>query len=262
MRKKRLLCVLLALVLVIGGVCVWQRNNLRALGLRLRMSQEELSEQMSAQQNKTAEVTQNAGVSVRPLTEEERERLRDNEMTRDELIERLVSGETGEETPSEPDEKTETQTPSDPVESTPQSPAEEQPTESEPTDEPASPAEETKNEVDTARDELAKRIAEIYVMEAEYTAWLEDANRSAIADFEALPPEQQTTASKYSIGMQYLSLALEKEKECDARMSELEGDIRTLLTTLGEDTALADEIHRVYEEEKATKKAYYLSLHS
>lgn len=252
MKKKRLLCALLALVLVIGGVCVWQRNNLRALGLRLRMSQEELSEQMSAQQNKTAEVTQNAGVNVRPLTEEEREKLRDNEVTRDELIERLVGGETGEtpQTPSEPDESAEPQVP---AENTPQTPVEAQ--------EPETKSE-TKSEADVAREELAKRIAEIYVMEAEYTAWLEDANRSAIADFEALPPEQQTTASKYNIGMQYLALALDKEKECDARMSELVGEIRTLLATLGEDGTMADEIQRVYEEEKATKKAYYLSLHS
>lgn len=256
MKKKRLLCVLLALALVLGGVCLWQRNNLRALGLRLRMSQEELSEQMSAQQNKTAEVTQNAGVSVRPLTDEEREKLRDNEVTRDELIERLVSGETGEETPSEPAESAEPQAP---AENTPQTPAEEQEPETPDVSEPKS---ETKSEADTAREELAKRIAEIYVMEAEYTAWLEDANRSAIADFEALPPEQQTTASKYNIGMQYLALALDKEKECDARMSELVDEIRALLATLGEDGTVADEIQRVYEEEKATKKAYYLSLHS
>lgn len=252
MRKKRLLCVLLALALVLGGLGVWQRNNLRALGLRLRMTQDELSDQMNEQQNKTAEVTQNAGVSVRPLTDEERERLRDNEMTRDELIERLVHGEDGTQA-TEPTEKTDA--PAEPTE-TPAAPE----TPAEPAETPAEPAQ--TDGTAALREQLAKYIAEIYVMEAEYTAWLEDANRSAIADFEALPPEQQTTASKYSIGMQYLSLALEKEKECDARMSELEGDIRTLLTTLGEDTALADEIHRVYEEEKATKKAYYLSLHS
>lgn len=259
MKKKRLLCALLALVLIIGGVCVWQRNNLRALGLRLRMTQEELSGQLNEQQNKTAEVTQNAGVSVRPLTDEEREKLRDNEMTRDELIERLVNGETDE----NPDETP--QTPNVPAENAePQEPADEPkaPETVEQPDESATPADETQSAEDAARAQLAKCVAEIYVMEAEYTAWLEDANRSAIADFEALPPEQQTTGAKYSIGMQYLALALEKEKECDARMSELESDIRTLLTQLGEDTALADEIQRVYEDEKATKKAYYLSLHS
>ena len=61
--------------------------------------------------------------------------------------------------------------------------------------------------------------------------------------------------------MKYLSAALEKEKECDARMKAAEDSIRSLLTQLGEDTSLADEIHAAYLEEKAAKKAYYLSLH-
>lgn len=254
-RKKRLLCALLALVLVLGGLGVWQRNNLRALGLRLRLTQEELSDQMNAQQSKTEQATQSAGVNVRPLTEEERAKLRDNEVTRDELIDRLVHGEDGAHQTTEPAEKTDA-----PAE-TPDAP-EKADTPAEPAETPDTPAQTQTDGTAALREQLAKYIAEIYVMEAEYTAWLEDANRSAIADFEALPPEQQTTASKYSIGMQYLSLALEKEKECDARMSEVERSIRSVLTQLGESTALADEIHSAYEDEKATKKAYYLSLHS
>lgn len=107
----------------------------------------------------------------------------------------------------------------------------------------------------------AKCIAELYVMEAEYTAWLEQANQGAIDDFVALPEEEQTTPAKYSIGMQYLAAALEKEKKCDARMQTLEDQIRSLLTQLGEDTALVDEIHTTYMDENAAKKAYYLSLH-
>ena len=111
------------------------------------------------------------------------------------------------------------------------------------------------------REALAKCIAELYVMEAGYTAWLEQANQGAIDDFVALPEEEQTTSAKYSIGMQYLAAALEKEKKCDARMQTLEDQIRSLLTQLGGDTALVDEIHTTYMDEKAAKKTYYLSLH-
>lgn len=234
-RKKRLLCVLLVLALALGGLCVWQRNNLRALVLSLQLTQDELSNQM--QQNKTAEVSQSAGVNVRPLTEEEREKLRDNELTRDELIDRLVNDSAESTLPDAPDAAD----PADP--DTPDAPQ-------------APSAEET-----ALRAQLAKYIAEIYVMEAEYTDWLVHANQSAIDDFNDLPASEQTTASKYNIGMRYLSLALEKEKECDVRMSEVENNIRSVLTQLGESTELVDEIQRVYEEEKATKKAYYLGLH-
>ena len=79
-------------------------------------------------------------------------------------------------------------------------------------------------------------------------------------DFE-LPEAKQTTSAKYDIGMKYLSEALKKEKECDAKMQDVETRIRDLLTQLGESTSLADEIHAAYTEKKATLKAYYLGLH-
>ncbi len=227
-RRKRFLCVLLALAAVIGGICCWQRNNLRALGMSLRLSQEELSGEMDRQRERTEEASRQAGVNVRALTDEEKEALRGSEVSREELIDRITDG---------------------------AQPA---------ADEPAAPASEPQEPEDgeaALRGQLARQIAEIYVMEAEYTDWLAQANQAAIDEFTALPESEQTTANKYSIGMKYLSAALEKEKECDARMKAAEDSIRSLLTQLGEDTSLADEIHAAYLEEKAAKKAYYLSLH-
>lgn len=227
-RRKRFLCVLLALAAVIGGICCWQRSNLRALGMSLRLSQEELSGEMDRQRERTEEASRQAGVNVRALTDEEKEALRGSEVSREELIDRITDG---------------------------AQPA---------ADEPAAPASEPQEPEDgeaALRGQLARQIAEIYVMEAEYTDWLAQANQAAIDEFTALPESEQTTANKYSIGMKYLSAALEKEKECDARMKAAEDSIRSLLTQLGENTSLADEIHAAYLEEKVAKKAYYLSLH-
>lgn len=232
-RRKRFLCVLLALAAVIGGICCWQRNNLRALGMSLRLSQEELSGEMDRQRERTEEASRQAGVNVRALTDEEKEALRGSEVSREELIDRITDG---------------------------AQPAADEPA----ADKPAAPASEPQEPEDgeaALRGQLARQIAEIYVMEAEYTDWLAQANQAAIDEFTALPESEQTTANKYSIGMKYLSAALEKEKECDARMKAAEDSIRSLLTQLGEDTLLADEIHAAYLEEKAAKKAYYLSLH-
>ena len=224
-RRKRFLCVLLALAAVIGGICCWQRNNLRALGMSLRLSQEELSGEMDRQRERTEEASRQAGVNVRALTDEEKEALRGREVSREELIDRIAGCE-----------------------------------ESAAADAPAASAPQDDGE-SALRSELAKCIAEIYVMEAEYTGWLEQANQAAIDEFVALPEEKQTTANKYSIGMKYLSAALEKEKECDAKMKRMEDAISSLLKQLGESSALVDEIHAAYLEEKAAKKAYYLSIH-
>jgi len=229
-RKKRFLCVLLALAAVIGGICCWQRNNLRALGMSLRLSQDELSGEMDRQRERTEEASRQAGVNVRALTDEEKEALRGSEVSREELIDRITDG-------------------AQPAADEAAAPS------------PAPEPQEQEDGEAALRGQLARQIAEIYVMEAEYTDWLAQANQAAIDEFTALPESEQTTANKYSIGMKYLSAALEKEKECDARMKAAEDSVRSLLTQLGEDTSLADEIHAAYLEEKAAKKAYYLSLH-
>ena len=109
-RKKRLLCILLALAVVIGGVCCWQRNNLRALGMSMQLSQDELSDKMDRQQARTEEASRQAGVNVRALTDEEKTALRDSEVSREELIDRIAgaepsaeeSGSSSEATPAPP----------------------------------------------------------------------------------------------------------------------------------------------------------------
>lgn len=108
---------------------------------------------------------------------------------------------------------------------------------------------------------LSRYVGEIYVMKAEYSAWLSNKNQAAIDEFVALPVEEQTTANKYKIGMRCMNEALAKEKECDAQMAEIEGKICDVLAQLGRDTAMVDEIHAAYLQEKQIQKAYYLGLH-
>lgn len=220
MRKgTRILCIFLILALAIGGVCIWQRNNLKALSMSMQLTQEELTAKMEEQKAKTEAASKEAGVDIRGLTEEEQSALRDNLISREELIQAIAKSNQAKQPEAAPEEEV------------------------------------------SLREQLAALFAELYVMQAEYTAWLENANQSAIDDFVALPEQEQTDTKKFSIGMEYLQKAREKEAECDAKMTEMEGKIRDILTQLGESTAVVDEIHATYLEEKATKKAYYLGLH-
>lgn len=220
MRKgTRILCIFLILALAIGGVCIWQRNNLKALSMSMQLSQEELTAKMEEQKAKTEAASKEAGVDIRGLTEEEQSALRDNLISRDELIQAIAGSNQAKQPEAAPEEEL------------------------------------------SLRDQLTALFAELYVMQAEYTAWLENANQSAIDDFNALPEQERSEGKKFSIGLEYLQKAKEKEAECDAKMAEMEGKIRDILTQLGESTAVVDEIHATYLEEKATKKAYYLGLH-
>ena len=240
-RTKIALIILVILIAVIAGLCIWQWDNLMAVKTSLGHSREDLS-QMMEQNNQRVDAVQEQlpGVTVRDLTDEEKAALRDNTLDREELIDRLV----GKEQPAE----------SSPSPGEAGQPAEPVPAES-PSPSPSQDPEEAK------RDQLARYIAEIYLMKAEYTAWLEAEHNAAIEEFVALPKDQQTTAAKYQIGMKHMKVGLEKEEECDQKMAEIEGKIQALLKELGEDTSLVDEIQAAYEEEKELKKAYYLGLH-
>ena len=229
-KKKRLLLVLLVLALLIGGLGYWQRNNIEALLLSRKMTQEELADKIVEHQEKTVEISRQAGVDVRPLTEEEREAMHNSEVSRKELIDRIAG----------------TQNPSPTEPSAPDAPA------------PEAPAQDPNAAL---REQLSRLVAEIYVMEAEYTGWLEKANQAAIDDYNSLPAAERTSSNKFNIGLKYLSFAKDKEAEADAKMSELENSIRSILQQLGEPTAMVDEIHSTYLAEKAAKKAYYLGLH-
>lgn len=228
--KKILLCVLLLILVALVALCVWQRDNLAALKTSVSYSREDIAVMMEENDRKIAQSAQSVeGVTVRDLTEEEKQDLRTGELNQEELLELLT-----------------TQLPEQCV--TPEA----QPS-------PESPQPPVQEE--SAEKALSKCLAEIYLMKAEYTAWLEDKNQEAIDEYVALEESQRTTAAKYSIGMRCMREALEKEKECDARMEEMKEKIRVLLDKLGRDDSLIDEIQAAYEEEKELKKAYFLGLH-
>ena len=234
-KKTGFLIAVLVVLIALGGVCFWQRNNLKALQMSRSMSTEALAETMQTQQEKAEQAARAAGVTVRIPTKEETDALQSSTLSREELIARMTADAAAEEAADAPAAVSGND---------------------------AAQSAQPQTAASTNRDQLNACVAEVYVMQAEYTAWLEQANQAAIDEYNALPEESKSAQAKFSIGMRYMNEALSKEKECDAKMSELENKIRSLLQSLGEDTALADEIHSTYLDEKAAKKAYYLGLHS
>lgn len=237
--KKVLLAALLVLLAAVVGVCWWQRDNLAAIKMSLSHSRENISEMVSANNQKVAEASEKVeGVTVRDMTDEERQALRGGSLSREELLERLTTKETED------------------TEGTNEAGASQQETSG--TDSTAA----SDSGEDSNQKKLSKYLAEIYLMKDEYTAWLEAKYDEAIAEYNALEESERTATAKYSIGMRCMKEALAKEKECDALMADMEAKISALLTEMGEDTSLVDDIQAAYEEEKALKKAYYLGLHS
>ena len=58
----------------------------------------------------------------------------------------------------------------------------------------------------------------------------------------------------------YIKRAGALESNCDSRMEEILARISAHIKEDGGDSSIVNEIREVYENEKALKKAYYLSL--
>lgn len=223
---KIILAVFLILVLALGAVCLWQWNNLMAVKTSLSHSRDDLATMMTTTYQTIEDATEDLhGVSVRDLTDEERQALRAGELRREELIDRMTAQPDAPQT-----EKTQASAGSE--------------------------------QEDPDQKQLSEYLAEIYLMRDDYTAWLEAKYNEAIDAYNALPEEERTTEAKYSIGMQYMKQALAKEDECDAAMAQMEQNISALLAKMGRDDSLVKEIQKAYEQEKELQKAYYLGLHN
>lgn len=244
---KIVLCILLALLLAAAGVCWWQWDNIMAVKTSMTHSREDIAGMMAESGQKIEESTQKVeGIIVRDLTEEEKLALKNGDVDRDTLLESMTSGGAEDSTGADASDRTEGSAATDEGGETAAETA-------------PHPSDESLKKQDQQK--LSRYLAEIYLMKAEYTSWLEDKHEAAIEEYNALDESERTTAAKYSIGMRYMQEALEKEKECDALMADMEQKILELLTEMEEDTSLVDDIHAAYEEEKALKKAYYLGLH-
>ena len=244
-RKKKIACAVLGgILLCAGGLTVWQWNNISAALSFVRYSQEELEGKLD-QNNQTIKdaVDSIPNVTIRDVTEEEKQALKDGTLTSEELVQSLIQSESKPEKP--PESKPEQQPPK--AEDIPE-PLPEQPPQQE---EPVQQSDYEK--------ELNGLIAEVYVLREEFLIKLDNTQAAAIADYKALPADQRTTKNIASLVSGYLSKGLEMEKECDGRIKEIVLEMESLLQENGGDLSLAQTVYDTYLEEKSLKKAWYMA---
>lgn len=107
--------------------------------------------------------------------------------------------------------------------------------------------------------ELAGMIGEIYALRTSFVGQLDQLLVEARNEYIAVPAEKREK-QKSVILNKYIKKAGGLEANCDSQMNEILGRMKTHLKKTGGDTSLVGEIQNVYENEKALKKAYYLSL--
>ena len=252
-RRGRIAVIVLAVILVLlGALAYWQRDNIKAVITFATTSQEELEQQI--QQNEQAmkdAVAANPDITVREITEEERAALRDGTLTMDELLERLKRPyEPLTPAPAEPEQPAEPEKPAEPE--TPAEPA--KPTE------PEKPATPTDPEQPSAEEEYQQKLndilAKVYVLREEFVLKLDELQKEAVKAFQKIKEDKSGITEFIS---SYFTKALALESECDGKMDAILAELTALQKEYGKDMELVGTVAYTYANEKSLKKAWYMN---
>lgn len=229
----------LVVLVVAGAGAAWHfQNELQAVNYYLRYSQEEQA--MLEQENEAMleNVLQQANLPVEIFT--------DSSLTTEEIAQKLEALAQEQSSTTDNEDGVYTQN----VEAV--GSAEEHPSNS------SSSINTTSQNYDA---ELAAMVGEIYALRASFVGQLDGLLQQAKAEYSALSPEQREK-QKNSLTSKYIGLAGNLESNCDSQMESILSRIQKHLKETGGDTSLVKEIRKVYENEKALKKSYYMSMMS
>lgn len=251
-RRAKIICgIVLAVAVCVGALCVWQRNNISAALSFIRFSQEELEEKL-AQNDQAIKDAVNAipDISIRDITQEEKDALRDGTLTQEELLDNLLKPE------QKPDTKQET------GENEPEKPVDipkPEPTETEePEQKPAQPSKPQPEQSEYEK-QLAAIIAEVYVLREEFLIKLEDLLEEAKALYKSLPAEERTKSKMVPLVADYMARGVNMEEQCDAKIAGILTRLEALLRENNGDPDLAQTVFDTYVNEKSIKKAWYMA---
>ena len=241
-RVKKILCIVLALLLLsAGGLAIWQWDNITALINGLRYTSQELEGKLAENDQAVKDaVAAIPEVTIRDVTDEERQALRDGTLTSEELIQSLVGSE------KPPDKQPDKQKPSKPDK------------QEKPTQQPAPQLPEKPPEQLAYEQQLSEVIAKVYVLREDFMGRLDTLMNQAIAEYKSIPAEER--ASKLaSFVSGYMSKGLDMENQCDAQIEAIIIELETLLQENNGDLSIAQTVYDTYVEEKSLKKAWYMA---
>ena len=236
-RWKKVVGGVLVVLAAAGAGAAWHfQNELQAVNYYLRYSQEEQAVLEQENEAMLENVLQQANLPTEIFT--------DPSLTAEEIAQKLEEQAQGNGYPTEHQDSDQN---ADPVGS-----SESRPSNS------SSSINTTSQNYDA---QLAAMVGEIYALRTSFVGQLDGLLQQAKAEYGALSPEQREK-QKNSLASKYIGLAGSLEANCDSQMEAILSRIQKHLKENGGDTSLVKEIRKVYENEKALKKSYYMSMMS
>ena len=223
--KRVLIGIIVAILLAVVGVCIWQWENVNAFLLYTKYSEEELASVLQEKRDQATQVLEKyEGITAVNLTVEQEDALIDGKISAEEIIAELNATKNE----SESNEK-------------------KSPTNSE-------------NSIASKESEVINRyLYKIYEIKAEFLGKLSVIKDDAVKAYIALPKDKRTRDAKLGIVADRILECYELENSCDIEIEKVLTSLKTELVGIGADTSIVSEIREAYKNEKSTKKAYYLS---
>ncbi len=272
MKKFRiiLLIILVTIICAVTALGIWQWQNIRAVVDGIRYDEHQLEEKAQQSEKSVTDYLENNNIgTIRPLTEEEAAAVTSGEISEQDAVKISTGKLTLEQAREnkiqkdrEAQKKEEQQDTQESANKPAQKPAEnkEQKPEQKPAQEekPSESEEQSPEEVDYDA-LISEKVAELYIVKANFYAEFNSAWATQKALFLQLPKSERTRAKKASIVKSYMAEGMAMEKRYDAQVDVIIAELKHLLTDAGRDTELADSIRDAYNQEKKAKKAQLIN---
>ena len=225
---KVLICVLAILLVTVIALAIWQRNNISAVFKMLTSDKEQIAQEMNENKEQLEKELQEKYPSViDDITAEQEEKILRGELTVEEVV-------------AEINKKYEERR------------AEQQ---------SAIGSANSSSGNNAAVDRLiGDKVIEIYSLKAYYLGQLGQLEAAVKSDYSALPENKRNIIGKKELVSKYMGRATSLMSQCDSRVESVLSELKSGLESYGADTSIIKRIRNAYENEKALKKAYYMSL--
>lgn len=231
--KKILLILLLLLLAALAALCIWQRDNLKALYTAVTKDETAILQDMAQNKKDLEDALSDHNITVLAPTIEQSQALINGTASADDIkTEMGLTGETTTEPATEPA--------------------------SQPSQTPSSPSGGTSSQAQ-AEQLINRCVSELYACEVDLMGRLGAMKQEALNLWNSLSAEERTSSRLREIGMDGLNQCYVLEVEVDQTVKSILARYRTKLEALGADTGVLDTLWDYYCNEKNSQKAYYMN---
>ena len=224
--------ILLCIVFVLGGLAIWQKDNIKAFINSARYSEEELVNMaQNADEKLKKEVEESLGVTLREITQEEQQQIDNGEISKDEVISKIIT-EATEEKRQQEEKKQQGQ----------QGAGGQSETASQP-------------QQKSAQTMINECVSQLYSLKGSYMGRLDSLIGSAAAEYQSLVAEGKASTAKATLMSKYMSAAAGLESACDGEVERLLSNLTAELKARNHSLDIVKTIRSAYANEKSAKMA-------